>query len=63
MFSFAVAGLQIIYAKLNISTEEHKKTMDYVRTLNEKKEVNLYVGFYMNIANSNGKDDKQKVVP
>jgi len=49
-------GLQIIYAKLNISSEEHKKTMDYVRTLTNKKEAKLYVGFSTNIANSNQKD-------
>jgi len=38
-------GLQIIYNKLNITTEEHKKSMDYIRTLTESNDANLYVGF------------------
>ena len=38
-------GLQIIYAGLNITDEEHKKTLDYVRTLRDSQNADIYVGF------------------
>ena len=44
-------GLQIIYSSLNITNEEHKKTLDYVRTLRDSTNTNIYVGFQYMVAN------------
>ena len=43
-------GLQIIYTALNITNEEHKKTLDYVRTLRDTKHSTMYVGFQYMVA-------------
>lgn len=47
----ANSGLQIIYAKLNITKETHKKNLDYVRTLSNSEDARLYVGFEYMVAN------------
>ena len=39
------SGLSSLYETLNISREEDKKTIDYMRTLRGKKSANLYIGF------------------
>ena len=38
-------GLSIIYSTLNITDAEHKKTLDYVRTLRDSTNTKMYVGF------------------
>lgn len=43
-------GLAIIHNTLGIEKEEHKKTLDYVRTLREHKNSNLYIGFQYMVA-------------
>lgn len=43
-------GLALIHEKLNITKEEHKKTLDYVRTLRNHKGSNLFIGFNSMVA-------------
>ena len=43
-------GLALIHEKLNINKEEHKKTLDYVRTLRNHKGSNLFIGFNSMVA-------------
>ena len=39
------SGLQTIYGTVNITSEAHKKSLDYLRTLLNHKKTHLYVGF------------------
>ncbi len=39
------SGLQIIYSAINVTKEEHKKSLDYIRTLRNHKNSVMYVGF------------------
>lgn len=43
-------GLKIIHDALNITSEEHKKTLDYIRTLRDSKNANMYIGFQYMVA-------------
>ena len=44
------SGLQTIYTAVNITNETHKKSLDYIRTLLNHKNTNLYVGFTTMVA-------------
>jgi len=48
-------GLSLIHDKLGINDAEHKKTLDYVRTLRNHKGSNLFIGFQQMVAYQ-GKD-------
>ena len=39
------SGLSILYKALNITTEDEKKAFDYIRTLRNQKNSNIYIGF------------------
>ena len=39
------SGLQIIYNTLNITSESHKKTLDYVRVLRDHNNAHMYISF------------------
>eukprot|EP00794_Sanderia_malayensis_P017302 gene17302-19034_t len=39
------SGLQIIYSNLNITSEKHKKSLDYIRVLRNHKNAYMYSGF------------------
>eukprot|EP00794_Sanderia_malayensis_P017303 gene17303-19036_t len=39
------SGLQIIYSNLNITSEKHKKSLDYIRVLRNHKNAYMYTGF------------------
>ena len=47
-------GLSLIHDKLGLTDEAHKKTLDYVRTLRNHPNSNLYVGFQYMVANQGG---------
>ena len=44
------SGLQRIYSSVNITSEAHKKSLDYIRTLLNHKNANMYVGFTTMVA-------------
>lgn len=44
------SGLQLMHSSLNITSEEHMKSLDYIRTLGNHKQAMLYIGFKTLIA-------------
>ena len=39
------SGLSVLYGALNVTLEEEKKKIDYMRMLRNKQNANMYVGF------------------
>lgn len=44
------SGLQTIFTAVNLTAEAHKKSLDYIRTLLNHKNANVYVGFTTMVA-------------
>ena len=44
------SGLSTLYGMLNVTSEEDKKAIDYIRTLRNKDDANIYIGFQYMVA-------------
>ena len=49
--SYRSQGLKHVYDALNVTNEEHKKSLDYVITLRNQTKANFYLGFQYMVAN------------